>query len=63
MKLMDFNNSTGTIKHTILGECQKHMFLEIYRVIDIRMLSYGSKFWTLTEEEMRRMETRIENDG
>ncbi|PSN45527.1 hypothetical protein C0J52_24508 [Blattella germanica] len=55
LKIAKFQQIIGTIKSTIL-KVRPETILKFYKVMAIPLLRYGSETWTLTSNQLRRIE-------
>ncbi|PSN54630.1 hypothetical protein C0J52_10839 [Blattella germanica] len=46
----------GTIKSTLFKKVRSETILKFYKVMAIPILLYGSEIWTLTSNQLRRIE-------
>ena len=56
LKLAKFLQLIGTIKRTIIRKVRTETILKLYSILVLPTFLYGSKHWTLTASQRRRIE-------
>ena len=56
IKLNRFRHFCGTIQRTLKHNVRRETLLKLYKVVALPLLLYGCECWTLTSDQLRRIE-------